>query len=79
MLNLTAIYYQFLSNYEKAKIYAQKVLDINERNGNALIIMGDVNDKQDNLSESIKYYQLSANIEPFGVNSNYKLGKIYLK
>lgn len=54
-LNLAVILFKNLNNYEKAKLFALKVLDRDNTNGSALIILGLVSEKQELNDEAIEY------------------------
>ena len=71
--------YVALKEYEKALENAQKSYKLNEKNTDTLIILGEIEEKKENLKNALKYYKNAMRYEKSGYNASIKVAKIYLK
>jgi tetratricopeptide (TPR) repeat protein len=63
MLNLAIILFQKLGKYEKARYYANRVLEMDPHNPSAFVILGLVNEKLEEYDDAIIYLKLSSRID----------------
>eukprot|EP00347_Sterkiella_histriomuscorum_P024543 403330746 len=78
-LNLAVILFKNLSNYQKAQVFAQKVLQKSPENGSALILIGLVHEKAEENDQAIEYLKMASQQPGHGLESFFRLGKLYEK
>lgn len=74
-----ALAYLGSNSLDIAELHGRKVLRINPREPNAHLNLGAIKEKQGNLKEAIRYYNLELKICPLCMEAHFNLGVIFFE